>query len=229
MKSDGNLTGQERQKLNNMQDRSSRNIYNQKHDAQAANVGAGAPGNANDPRVQKRLQNQDQRIDQGVKSGTLTPKEAGRLEADQARVQQTEERMKSDGNLTGQERQKLNNMQDRSSRNIYNQKHDAQTANVGAGAPSGKGNDPRVQKRMQNQDRRIDQGVKSGELTPKEAGRLETDQARIQQTEERMKSDGNLTGQERQKLNTMQDRASDRIDQQKHDRQRAPVKQGPKN
>lgn len=44
-----------------------------------------------------------------------------------------------------------------------------------------------------------------------------------------MKSDGNLTGQERQKLNTMQDRSSDRIYQQKHDRQRAPVKQGPKN
>jgi tellurite resistance protein len=181
-----------------------------------------------DPGIQKRMENQDQRIDQGVQSGALTPRETGRLEADQARIQQTEERMKSDGNLTGQERQKLNNMQDRSSRNIYNQKHDAQAANVGVGAP-GNANDPRVQKRMQNQDRRIDQGVKSGELTPKEAGRLEADQARIQQTEERMKSDGNLTGQERQKLNSMQDRASDRIDQQKHDRQRAPVKQGPKN
>jgi tellurite resistance protein len=137
--------------------------------------------------------------------------------------------MKSDGKLTPKERQRLNQMQDRENRDIYNQKHDAQTANVGAGAPSGKANDPRVQKRMQNQDRRIDQGVKSGELTPKEAGRIEADQARVQQTEERMKSDGNLTGQERQKLNTMQDRTSDRIYQQKHDRQRAPVKQGPKN
>jgi hypothetical protein len=181
-----------------------------------------------DPGIQKRMENQDQRIDQGVQSGALTPRETGKLEADQAKIQQTEERMKSDGKLTPKERQRLNQMQDRESRNIYNQKHDAQTANVGAGAP-GNANAPGVQKRMQNQDRRIDQGVKSGELTPKEAGRLETDQARIQQTEERMKSDGNLTGQERQKLNTMQDRASDRIDQQKHDRQRAPVKQGPNN
>ena len=89
--------------------------------------------------------------------------------------------------------------------------------------------DPGIQKRMQNQERRIDQGVKSGELTPIEAGRLEANQARIQQTEERMKSDGTLTGQERQKLSGMQDRTSDRIYQQKHDRQRAPVKQGPKN
>jgi hypothetical protein len=181
-----------------------------------------------DPGIQKRMENQDQRIDQGVQSGALTPRETGKLEADQAKIQQTEERMKSDGKLTPKERQRLNQMQDRDSRAIFNQKHDAQTANVGAGAP-GNANAPGVQKRMQNQDRRIEQGVKSGELTPKEAGRLEADQARIQQTEERMKSDGNLTGQERQKLNTKQDRASDRIYQQKHDRQRAPVKQGPKN
>ena len=182
-----------------------------------------------DPGIQKRMENQEQRIDQGVQSGALTPRETGKLETEQAKIQQTEERMKSDGKLTPKERQRLNQMQDRSSRDIYNQKHDAQAAHVGAGAPSGNANDPRVQKRMQNQDRRIDQGVKNGELTPKEAGRLEADQARIQQTEKRMKSDGNLTGQERQKLNTMQDRASDRIYQQKHDRQQAPVKQGPKN
>jgi hypothetical protein len=98
-----------------------------------------------------------------------------------------------------------------------------------AQAPASGTTDPGIQKRMQNQEQRIDQGVQSGTLTPRETGKLETDQARIQQTEERMKSDGNLTGQERQKLNTMQDRTSDRIDQQKHDRQRAPVKQGPKN
>jgi tellurite resistance protein len=182
-----------------------------------------------DPGIQKRMENQDQRIDQGVQSGALTPRETGKLEADQAKIKQAEERMKSDGKLTPKERQRLNQMQDRESRDIYKQKHDAQTGNVGAGPSSGKANNPRVQKRLQNQDRRIEQGVKSGELTPKEAGRLETDQARIRQTEERMKSDGNLSGQERQKINTMQNRASDRIYQQKHDNQRAPVKQNPKN
>ena len=98
-----------------------------------------------------------------------------------------------------------------------------------AQAPASGTTDPGVQKRMQNQEQRIDQGVQSGALTPRETGKLEADQARIQQTEERMKSDGNLTGQERQKLNNMQDRTSNRIYQQKHDRQRAPVNQGPKN
>jgi len=76
------------------------------------------------------MQNQEQRIDQGVSSGALTPKEAGKLEAEQAKIRQTEQRMKSDGQLTPNERQKLNNMQDRSSQHIYNQKHDRQKVNT---------------------------------------------------------------------------------------------------
>ncbi|RPJ16490.1 MAG: hypothetical protein EHM37_02055 [Deltaproteobacteria bacterium] len=105
----------------------------------------------------------------------------------------------------------------------------AAAATVFAQTPESGTTDPGIQRRMENQDQRIDQGVQSGALTPRETGKLAADQARIQQTEERMRSDGNLTGQERQKLKTKQDRASDRIYQQKHDHQRAPVKQGPKN
>jgi len=87
-------------------------------------------------------------------------------------------------------------------------------------APNPGTGDPGIQQRMQNQERRIDQGVKSGELTPKEAGKLEAEQARTRQTEQRMKSDGQLTSKERQKLHTMQDRSSDRIYRQKHDRRK---------
>ena len=84
----------------------------------------------NDPGIQKRMQNQEQRINQGVQSGSLTPREAGKLDAEQAKIQQTEERMKSDGQLTPQERERLTNMQNRASGKIYRQKHDAQTAPV---------------------------------------------------------------------------------------------------
>jgi hypothetical protein len=84
----------------------------------------------NDPGIQQRMQNMEQRIDQGVAGGALTPKETGRLEAEQAKIQQTEQRMKSDGQLTPKERQKLHNMQDRSSNHIYRQKHDRQKVNT---------------------------------------------------------------------------------------------------
>jgi hypothetical protein len=44
----------------------------------------------------------------------------------QQRMQNQEQRMKSDGQLMPKERQKLHNMQDRSSNHIYRQKHDRQ-------------------------------------------------------------------------------------------------------
>lgn len=84
----------------------------------------------NDPGIQQREQNQQQRIDQGVASGQLTPREAGKLDAQQARIQQREARMKADGNLTAAERRKLTREQDRASRNIYRKKHNNRTAAV---------------------------------------------------------------------------------------------------
>ncbi len=77
---------------------------------------------------------------------------------------------------------------------------------------------------MQNQQQRIDQGINSGQLTPKEAGRLEAREAKIKQDEARMKSDGKLTARERKKLNKELDNASERIYKQKHDRQHVSTK-----
>ncbi|HTZ40483.1 MAG TPA: hypothetical protein VMB77_10010 [Syntrophales bacterium] len=187
----------------------------------AAEVAYGQTQNTatNDPGIQQRMQNQQQRIDQGINSGQLTPREAGRLEAEESRIKQDELRMKSNGNLTPAERQRLNRELDKASGDIYRQKHDAQRVNVGQGGTGGSISDPGIQQRMQNQEQRIQQGVSSGELTPKEAGKLEAREAKIKQDELRMKSDGDLTPQERQKLNKELDKASNRIYKQKHDRQ----------
>ena len=81
----------------------------------------------NDPRIQAREQRQQQRIQQGVRSGQLTPGEANHLEGQQARIHATEDRMKAKGNLTGKERAKLTRMQNRASRNIYRKKHNNRT------------------------------------------------------------------------------------------------------
>src|SRR4030067_2464342 len=86
-------------------------------------------GPTDDPRIQKREQNQEKRIEQGVKSGELPPRKAGRLERQQTKIKQDEERMKSDGKLTKQERMKLNREQNRASKSIYRQKHDKQKTN----------------------------------------------------------------------------------------------------
>ena len=87
-------------------------------------------GPTDDPRIQQREHNQEQRIQQGVNSGQLTPKEAGRLDSQQARIAQNEKRMKADGKLTKAERKKLTREQNRASRNIYRKKHNNRKVDV---------------------------------------------------------------------------------------------------
>jgi len=80
------------------------------------------------PRIDKRQQNQQQRIDKGVQSGQLNQKEAARLEKGQARVQKMEDKATSDGKVTAKERRRVETAQDKQSRRIARQKHDKQTA-----------------------------------------------------------------------------------------------------
>jgi len=87
-------------------------------------------GPKGDPGIQKREQNQEKRIQQGVQSGQLTPAEAGKLEAQQAKIKQDEERMKADGKLTKAERRKLKREQDQASKNIYRKKHNEQKTDI---------------------------------------------------------------------------------------------------
>ena len=79
-------------------------------------------------RIDKRQENQQQRIDKGVQSGQLTDKEAKRLEKGQARVQKMEDKAMADGKVTKKERKRIEKAQDRESKKIARQKHDKQKA-----------------------------------------------------------------------------------------------------
>lgn len=93
--------------------------------AQAAAPGAGA---ASTPGIDQRQANQEKRIDKGVASGTLTPRETRRLEKEQAAINRGENKAKADGVVTPQERRRLNHAQNHASRDIARQKHDRQRA-----------------------------------------------------------------------------------------------------
>ena len=58
------------------------------------------------------------------------------------------------------------------------------------------------------QERRIYQGLRSGQITPGEYRRLENQQGRIRAAEARMRADGRLDRGERARLNRMENRAS---------------------
>ena len=84
---------------------------------------------------------------------------------------------------------------------------------------------PNIDKRQINQEKRIQDGVKSGQLTPEEAAKLEKQQQRIQKTEDAAKADGKVTAQERKRLHKMQDNADNAIYRKKHNKRKADTAQ----
>ncbi len=97
--------------------------------AQTTTSGAG-PG-VNDPghprvnEVNTREQNQQNRIANGEKNGTLTPGQASRLEGREQHIQNQEkaDMAAHNGHLTKSEQRQLNREQNRTSRQIYKDKH----------------------------------------------------------------------------------------------------------
>jgi hypothetical protein len=75
---------------------------------------------------------------------------------------------------------------------------------------------PRINKRQRNQQRRISQGINSGQLTAGEAARLEKREAKIQHDKQAAKADGKVTTAERRKLNREENQASRKIYKLKH-------------
>ena len=75
--------------------------------------------------IQKRKENQQDRIAQGVKSGELTAGETANLERKEARVNREirRDRAKNGGTLTPKERRQINRQQNHLSRHIYRDKH----------------------------------------------------------------------------------------------------------
>lgn len=76
-----------------------------------------------------------------------------------------------------------------------------------------------INQRERHQQARIADGVKDGELTRKEARKLEKQQANIHAAEARAKADGEFTPKERTKIQKRQDKASHQIYREKHDNQ----------
>jgi hypothetical protein len=75
-----------------------------------------------------------------------------------------------------------------------------------------------INQRRENQQDRIAQGVRSGQLTPRETARLENREARInhQIRHDRSMNDGRLTKGERTQINREQNRESRAIYRDKH-------------
>ena len=85
---------------------------------------------------------------------------------------------------------------------------------------SGTGWAGEVKNREENQQDRIAQGVKSGELTPGEAAHLEKGEQKIETDREKALSDGKMTPKEKAKLNREENRESKKIYKKKHNKKK---------
>lgn len=169
------------------------------------------PVAANAQGINSQRENQRDRIQQGVRNGSLTPREARDLREREARITRSERRdRRSGGHLSAAERERLQERLNGDSRAIYRQKHDGQTRDRA----------PYVNSRRDEQRERIQAGVRNGSLTQREAQQLREREARIGRAENRdRRSGGRLTNAERRDLTRRQNQASRAIYRQKHDDQ----------
>jgi hypothetical protein len=165
--------------------------------------------------INERKKDQQERIANGVQSGELTAHETQKIEKKEGDLNQEERDMRKldNGHLTAADKATLNQQQNKLSKDIYKQKHDAQTQNVNPKSEVGQ--------RQRNQQERIAQGVKSGQLNARETARLEGREAAIHKEihNDRAANGGKLTPAEKAKVNRQENRTSRAIYRQKHDAQ----------
>lgn len=163
------------------------------------------------PVIEQRKDNQQDRIANGVQSGQLTAGETKRLETGEAVVNKEAQNMRAEdnGHLTAADRARLTRQQNRLSNRVYADKHNARMAHYGNNV---------IGQRRENQQDRIAQGIRSGQLTAGETARLERQQQSINREDAAMRSanGGKLTAGDKAVLSRRQNNASKNIYAKKH-------------
>jgi hypothetical protein len=157
--------------------------------------------------------NQQTRIEKGLQNGSLNTREASRLESEQSKIDRLQAKDLKDGKLSPQERTQLRRAQNHASQDIT-----AAQTNGAKGNPESKSSE-RMQADVQrniNQEKRVEQGVKSGELGNRETARLERGQARVDRAEAVAGSDGHVGKREQTQIERKENRQSGAIYKAKH-------------
>jgi hypothetical protein len=163
--------------------------------------------------IRSRIQESQQKIDQGIERGSLNRNEADKLKAELGAILNKIDRMKADGYLNPGERDNINRDLDRLDRDIYKEKHDAVSA-VPAVQVDWRGG---IRSRIQESKQKIEQGIERGTLNRYEARKLNKELGKILQKIDRMKSDGRVSQKERNRINRDLDRLERDIFKEKHD------------
>ncbi|MGH9558338.1 MAG: hypothetical protein ACRD30_03795 [Bryobacteraceae bacterium] len=166
---------------------------------------------SNDPSVNQRRENQQDRIANGVQSGQLTAGETKSIEGNEANLNREirDDRKAGDGKLTSQEKQQVNRQQNHIGKQIQTDKHNANSSHFG---------DNKVGQRRENQQDRIANGIRGGQLSAGQTARLENREQGINQQvrADRQANGGKLNKQQRRQINRQQNRTSRAIHHDRH-------------
>ena len=171
----------------------------------------------NTPRIDQAQQAISARIQQGMASGHITPSEAQVLLRREREIQMRENQYKANGDASPQERQQL-----RAELDALNADVERMMANRDVVRPPTYGGDntPGIDNREYQISQRIDEGVRSGRITEREARRLQRREREIARHEAYFKSDGVVTQQERRQLRSELDELRDEVERMMHNERR---------
>lgn len=154
-----------------------------------------------------RKENQQDRIAQGIKSGTMTASEAATVATQEAGINKEEAGMRAQdgGKLTAQDKSTLQSQLNVESKEIYTDKHSTTVV-----PPPAKGE---VNGRLENQQDRVAAGLNAGKLNDTQVAKVETQEAGITTEEAGMRAqdNGNLSAQDKKALNKQLNQESRRI------------------
>jgi hypothetical protein len=199
----GTLTPAEKTQVQQQQNSLSQQIYTDKHNATQAQSGNSVVG--------QRRENQQDRIAQGIQSGSLTPGQTANLENNERALngEVAADRNANGGTLTPAEKTQVQQQQNSLSKQIYTDKHNATQAQYGNSV---------VGQRKENQQDRIAQGVNSGQLTAGETTKLEDRESALNQEigADRKANGGTLTPAEKTQVQQQQNSLSQQVYTDKH-------------
>lgn len=159
--------------------------------------------------INERQARIDQRIDVGIRNGSLTRSEAMRLRAEFRDLARLEARYRSSGGLSYGERRDLDRRFDLLSARVRYERNDWQDR--------GDRRWQSINQRQRSLDARIDAGIRNGQLSRREAIRLRGEFNDLVRLEARYRRDG-LTRWERADLDRRFDRLSYMIQAERRDR-----------
>jgi len=162
---------------------------------------------------QQRDTNQQDRIDQGLKSGQLSTGEAAKLEQGEAHIDHMESKADKNGSVSPAEQARIQAAQNRESAAIHSDKTNAVTGNPNSASSQ------RMQAdvaRDAKQDQRTENGIKSGQVTNREAGSIDRGQAHLDHSEAVAGANGHVSAREQARTQRIANRQSNHIYRAKH-------------